>query len=51
MIDPDQSLEKVSPLLAGKGQLNGRPTVYACHNFTCSRPVTEWKDVKKLLEE
>jgi len=51
MIDPDQSLEKVSPLLAGKGQLNGRPTVYACHKFTCSRPVTEWKDVKKLLEE
>jgi len=51
MIDPDQSLEKVSPLLAGKGQLNGRPTVYVCHNFTCSRPVTEWKDVKKLLEE
>ena len=51
MIDPDQSLEKVSPLLAGKGQLNGRPTVYVCHNFTCSRPVTEWKDVKKLLEK
>jgi uncharacterized protein YyaL (SSP411 family) len=51
MIDPDESLEKVSPLLAGKSQLNGRPTVYVCHNFTCSRPVTEWKDVKKLLEE
>jgi uncharacterized protein YyaL (SSP411 family) len=51
MIDPDQSLEKVSLLLAGKGQLDGRPTVYVCQNFTCSRPATEWEDVKKLLGE
>ncbi|MGH7767544.1 MAG: thioredoxin domain-containing protein, partial [Candidatus Binatia bacterium] len=51
VIDPGQSLEKISPLLAGKGQLNGKPTVYVCHNFTCSPPATEWEDVKKLLEE
>jgi hypothetical protein len=50
-IDPDQSLDKVSPLLAGKGQLNGMPTVYVCHKFTCSQPVTEWEDLRKLLEE
>ncbi|MBI2985333.1 MAG: thioredoxin domain-containing protein [Deltaproteobacteria bacterium] len=49
-LEPGEQLEKVSPLLAGKSQLNSRPTVYVCHNFTCSQPVTEWEDLKALLE-
>ena len=46
----DDSLEKVSPLLAGKRQFEGKPTVYVCHNFTCSRPVVEWDELKPLLD-
>jgi uncharacterized protein len=47
---PDESLEKISPLLRGKTQLDGKPTVYVCHNFTCSLPVTSWEEIKPLLE-
>jgi len=47
---PDQPLEKISPLLAGKTQIDGRPTAYVCQNFTCSRPVTTWEDLKSLLD-
>jgi uncharacterized protein YyaL (SSP411 family) len=28
-------------LLAGKTQVGGRATVYVCHDFTCSLPITE----------
>jgi len=47
---PDESLEKISPLLRGKTQLDGKPTVYVCQNFTCSAPVTTWDELKPLLE-
>jgi uncharacterized protein YyaL (SSP411 family) len=47
---PDQPLEEISPLLAGKKQINGKPTAYVCQNFTCSQPVTEWKDLRAILE-
>ncbi len=47
---PDESLEKISPLFRGKTQLDGKPTVYVCHNFTCSLPVTSWEEIKPLLE-
>jgi len=50
LASPDDSLEKVSSLLAGKKQFEGRPTVYVCHNFTCSRPVIEWDELKLLLD-
>ena len=47
---PDESLEKLSPLLQGKSQVGGNPTVYVCHNSTCSAPVTSWDGLKPLLE-
>ncbi len=50
LASPDDSLEKVSSLLAGKKQFDGKPTVYVCHNFTCSRPVVEWDELKPLLD-
>jgi uncharacterized protein len=50
LASPDDSLEKVSPLLAGKKQFEGKTTVYVCHNFTCSRPVVEWDELKPLLD-
>lgn len=50
-VEPGEPLEKVSPLLQGKTQLHGKPTVYVCHNFTCSPPATDWEEIKPLLEE
>ena len=51
LVSPDESLKAVSPLLEGKTQINGRPTIYICQNFTCSPPVTEWEELKGLLED
>ncbi|HLN87033.1 MAG TPA: hypothetical protein VK200_11230, partial [Candidatus Limnocylindrales bacterium] len=47
---PDEPLEKIAPLLRGKTQVDGRPTVYVCQNYTCSAPVTSWLELKRLLE-
>ena len=50
IIDPETSLEAVSPLLKDKRQINGRPTIYVCHRHTCSAPVTDSQALKDLLE-
>jgi len=50
LASPDDSLEKISPLLAGKRQIGDRPTAYVCHNSTCSSPVVNWEALKVLLE-
>lgn len=50
LVGPEEPLEKISPLLQGKTQVEGKPTVYICHNFTCSQPVTSWDDLQPLLE-
>jgi uncharacterized protein YyaL (SSP411 family) len=50
LVDPNQSLEKISPLLQGKSQIDGKPTAYVCYDFTCSAPVTSWTELKPLLE-
>jgi uncharacterized protein YyaL (SSP411 family) len=50
LANSDDALAKISPLLEGKTQLNGKPTVYVCQNFTCSAPVTSWTELKPLLE-
>jgi uncharacterized protein YyaL (SSP411 family) len=47
---PDKALADLSPLLAGKKQMDAKPTVYVCENFTCSAPVTSPADLKRLLE-
>ncbi len=47
---PGEALEKISPLLADKTQIDGKPTAYVCENFTCSAPVTSWKELQPLLE-
>jgi uncharacterized protein YyaL (SSP411 family) len=41
--------EMQSPWLRGKSQVGGKPTVYVCHNFTCSAPVTSWDELKPLI--
>jgi len=50
LVSPENSLEQISPLLAGKKAIAGKPTVYVCHNFTCSRPVANWDELKRLLD-
>jgi uncharacterized protein YyaL (SSP411 family) len=54
-IDPQHSATVLEafPLLrdvlAGKTQVGGKATVYVCHNFTCSLPVTEPAALTALL--
>jgi uncharacterized protein YyaL (SSP411 family) len=33
----------------GKTAVNGKPTAYVCHHFTCSQPVTDRDALEKLL--
>ena len=49
IVSPGEPLEKVSPLLKGKKQVDGKPTAYVCQNFTCSLPITEWENLKEQL--
>jgi uncharacterized protein YyaL (SSP411 family) len=48
VVDPSRG-EALPSLLQGKGELDGKPTVYVCHNMTCSAPVTEWAELEPLL--
>jgi len=48
VIDPARG-GTLPPLLAGKGQVGGKPTVYVCHNRTCSAPVTTAAELEAVL--
>ena len=50
LANPNDPLDKISSLLAGKKPVDSKPTVYVCHNFTCSRPVVDWGELKSLLD-
>jgi len=50
LADPNKKSDMLSPLLRGKSQVGGKSTVYVCHNFTCSAPVTCWDELKPLIE-
>ena len=50
VVSPAISMETVSPLLRGKTQVDNKPTIYVCQNFTCSAPVTTWTELKPLLD-
>jgi hypothetical protein len=45
----EQASQKLPSLLAGRTQVDGKLTVYVCHHFTCSLPVTEWGALRELL--
>jgi hypothetical protein len=50
LVEPGGTLGNISPLLEGKAQIDGKPTVYVCHNYTCSAPVTNCAELERLLE-
>ena len=41
----------LTPLLADRPLVDGRPTAYVCRHFACQRPVTEPSDLATQLEE
>ncbi len=45
------ALPLLRDLLAGKTQVEGRATVYVCHDFTCSLPITEPADLVAYFAE
>lgn len=48
--DPsDLTAARLPSLIRGRPQIAGKLTVYVCHNFTCSLPVTEWGELRALL--
>jgi len=50
VMHPDQGLPANAPdILRDKEQIDGKPTVYVCRNFVCSRPVTDWEAIEPLL--
>ena len=51
--DVESSLDALPLLrdvLAGKTQVDGKATIYVCHDFTCSLPVTEPTELSALLK-
>ncbi len=48
LLDPDPSAARPA-ILTGKGQIDGKTTVYVCQHMTCSAPVTEWDQLAPLI--
>jgi uncharacterized protein YyaL (SSP411 family) len=48
---PQAPLAEISPLLRDKTQVSGKATAYVCRNFTCSRPVTNPRELHDMLTE
>lgn len=49
-VNPEQTKRgRLPSILMGKTLKDNKLTIYVCHNFTCSMPVTEWVDLKELL--
>ena len=49
VVDGNNRSRLVPAAAQGKAAINGQPTAYVCHNFTCSQPVTDWDALEKLL--
>jgi uncharacterized protein YyaL (SSP411 family) len=45
----DNQASSLIPLLRDRPQLDGKPTVYVCENFTCRQPATEPKELATQL--
>ncbi|MBI3089482.1 MAG: thioredoxin domain-containing protein [Candidatus Tectomicrobia bacterium] len=50
-LDPaDPNGARLPAALAGKGQVDGKPTAYVCHRFACSAPVHSAAALARLLD-
>lgn len=49
LVDRTRDGQIIPEFARGKGQKDDRVTVYICQNFTCSKPLTEWGDIERLL--
>jgi len=49
--DPEDSdlIEKTAPFTREQGMVDGKTTVYICHNFSCEQPVNTLDQLKKRL--
>jgi uncharacterized protein YyaL (SSP411 family) len=46
---PGQADAELIPLLAARGQVDGRATAYVCEHYTCQAPVTTPEDLRAQL--
>lgn len=46
-----ESIQKLIPFIKGKCPLNSRATAYVCSNYTCKLPVTDVKELERMLKE
>lgn len=44
-----EALNYIPEFSKGKTAKDEKPVVYICRNFTCSKPLNEWEDIKKSL--
>ncbi|HEY9682686.1 MAG TPA: thioredoxin domain-containing protein [Oculatellaceae cyanobacterium] len=44
-------LEVESPLLQGRGLIEGQPTIYICRDFACERPIFDMIALKEKIKE
>jgi uncharacterized protein len=47
--DVEEAATAGGPLLAHRGEVDGRPAAYVCHGFTCDAPVTDADDLAAAL--
>ena len=38
------------PLLEGRTEIDGQPTVYVCENMVCQRPLTDIAELREILQ-
>lgn len=44
-----EELEELSQVVAGKVEVEGKPTVYVCENYSCKKPVTTLEELEKII--
>jgi uncharacterized protein YyaL (SSP411 family) len=47
----NDTLVKLSPLLQGRLQVNGKPTAYVCEHFACKTPTSNPDELKSQLQD
>ncbi len=49
--DPASPPLKLPPFARDKPLVDSRPTAYVCHRSSCSPPVSDWQDLRRLIAE